>query len=112
MGGKNKNILESLRSAYADEYRQILVFDEYVLVLKGMNEVLVLEETAEGFKLKNHFEIQEINYGTLVFRAYPYHQKALLFSSNEIFLLSNKGYYTRLSYVSDDRGMVAHAEWI
>jgi len=42
LGGKHKNLLESLRSAYADEYRQVLVFDDYVLVLKGMNEVLVL----------------------------------------------------------------------
>jgi hypothetical protein len=42
LDGKNKNLLESLRSAYADEYRQILIFDEYVLLLKGMNEVIVL----------------------------------------------------------------------
>lgn len=88
------------------------MFDDYVLVLKGMNEVLVLEETTDGFKLKNHFEIQEINYGTLVYKAYHFKQKALLFSANEIFMLSNKGYYTRLRYQSDDRGMVAHAEWI
>lgn len=37
LGGKHKNLLESLRSPYADEYRQVLVFEEYVLVLKGMN---------------------------------------------------------------------------
>lgn len=56
--------------------------------------------------------MHEINYGTLVYRAYAYKQKALLFSADEIFLLSDKGYYTRLHYQSDDRGMVAHAEWL
>lgn len=43
MGGKAKSLLESLRTSATDDYRQILVFDDYIMILREMNQVEIVE---------------------------------------------------------------------
>lgn len=72
LDGKAKSLLESLRTPYADEYRQILVFDEYVLLLKDMNEVVIISDSKTGLNKTTTFVIKEIKSSALVYHAYRY----------------------------------------
>lgn len=55
MDGKSITVLEYLRSALAEEYQQILTFDNYIMVLKDMREVMILSEDKDTFKMLHKF---------------------------------------------------------
>lgn len=77
-----------------------------------MNEVVIINDTQAGLTKAATFTIKEIHPGVLVYKAYRFREKALLFSSEQVYILSQKGYYTVIQYHNENRGMVAHVEWI
>ena len=111
MGGKAKTLLESLRTPSTEDYRQILVFEDTVMVLKEMNEVEIVSYDDRGFSKKTSFTIKDINNPTVFYKAYKFKGKAILFANSQSFLLSNEGSYDTLLFAGGSES-VAYAQWI
>lgn len=90
MGTKTKTLLESIRSPRTENYRQIIVFPDYLIILKEMNEVEIVGYNSTSFIKRAAYTIKDINDQSIFYSAYKYKNKAMLFANGHVYLLSNK----------------------
>jgi hypothetical protein len=71
----------------------MLVFKNYTIVSFGVNDILIIEEDSNGFKVKNKYKINAIDW-TDHFKLYKLGDKGLLIISlkNTAYLLSRDNY--------------------
>lgn len=86
-------MLEELRSPNNFKHRSVLVFEGYLMVFLAPNVILIVEETREGFQLRNKYFLENLERHDQ-FRLYQLETRALLvvFNKNRAYLLNQIDY--------------------
>ena len=89
----HSSVLDELRSPNSFRHRSLLVFDNYIIVIFAPNVVLIIEESRDGFRIKNKYFLQNLERHDQ-FKMYRLQDKALLvvFNRNKAYLLSEVQY--------------------
>jgi hypothetical protein len=91
--GSHISVLEELRNPNSFKHRSVLVFDGYLMVFFAPNVILIVDETREGFQLRNKYFLENLERHDQ-FRLYQLETRALLvvFNKNRAYLLNQIDY--------------------